>query len=395
MIHQFNFITLLFLILIFMPLVIGFIKGIHTESIVALLVSLIELMEILILIFVSFAMVREIFVDEKSFGFKITNLIIPPSLKEILLERSLLVYAIVTPILLLIFVILSSMYLKPIYTSFLKSLQNYLGDAFNKTPLLARRFLGFVWSIPKVFVLVTLFAFVIHFVGYFAPSLEVSNMALQSKIYNDLNRVIVSRALESNLSKDIPLIASNVFAVEKDVGSYENKLEPNKKGKIIEYFNGVTLEEAVTSNEEIDNFAKGLLEGKVTTKEQAYAIYSWISQNIKYDHDKALHIVRDASLYSSGAKEAFYNQEGICFDHASLFIAMARANGIQVAMVTGLGYNGSFWGDHAWNQFYSKEEERWVNVDPTFGILGDYFDNSNFGADHRYEKVRQVWYSRS
>ncbi len=378
-----------------MPLVIGFIKGIHTESIVALLVSLIELMEILILIFVSFAMVREIFVDEKSFGFKITNLIIPPSLKEILLERSLLVYAIVTPILLLIFVILSSMYLKPIYTSFLKSLQNYLGDAFNKTPLLARRFLGFVWSIPKVFVLVTLFAFVIHFVGYFAPSLEVSNMALQSKIYNDLNRVIVSRALESNLSKDIPLIASNVFAVEKDVGSYENKLEPNKKGKIIEYFNGVTLEEAVTSNEEIDNFAKGLLEGKVTTKEQAYAIYSWISQNIKYDHDKALHIVRDASLYSSGAKEAFYNQEGICFDHASLFIAMARANGIQVAMVTGLGYNGSFWGDHAWNQFYSKEEERWVNVDPTFGILGDYFDNSNFGADHRYEKVRQVWYSRS
>jgi hypothetical protein len=377
-----------------MPLVIGFIKGIHTKSIVNILISLIELIEILILIFVSLAMVREVFLDNKSMGYIMTNFIIPSSFKEMLAEGALLAYAIFTPILLLIFVILSNIYLKPVYTSFLKSLQHDLSRLLSKIPLFARHFLGIIWSLPKVFILVTLFALIVHFVQYFAPTSTAAKMALESKIYNDLNRVMISRALNSNLSKDIPLIASNVFAVEKDTSFYQNDtdaLETTKRGKTIEYFNGVTLEEAVQSNEEIDRFAKYLVENKETTREKAYAIYRWIAQNIQYDEEKAIYISIDSSQYDSGAKEAFYNQQGICFDHASLFVAMAKANNIKVSIVTGLGYNGSFWGDHAWNQFYSKEEERWINVDPTFGIVGNYFDNTNFGADHRYEKVRQIW----
>jgi hypothetical protein len=70
---------------------------------------------------------------------------------------------------------------------------------------------------------------------------------------------------------------------------------------------------------------------------------------------------------------------------------MCRANGIKVRLVTGLGYSGLAWGDHAWNQFYSTEQKRWVNVDSTFGVTQNYFDVSKFSKDHKNAEVQGEW----
>jgi hypothetical protein len=60
-------------------------------------------------------------------------------------------------------------------------------------------------------------------------------------------------------------------------------------------------------------------------------------------------------------------------------------------MVTGLGYNGLMWGDHAWNQVFYNEESRWINVDPTFGVNANYFDKLDFNVDHKYADVQGEW----
>ncbi|MPM54124.1 hypothetical protein SDC9_100897 [bioreactor metagenome] len=70
---------------------------------------------------------------------------------------------------------------------------------------------------------------------------------------------------------------------------------------------------------------------------------------------------------------------------------MARANGMKVRLIVGEGFNGKTWISHAWNEVYIPEEDRWVNVDPTFYIGGNYFDNEGFNLEHKNRKVAGEW----
>ena len=70
---------------------------------------------------------------------------------------------------------------------------------------------------------------------------------------------------------------------------------------------------------------------------------------------------------------------------------MARAVELNVRLVTGSAYDGEEYGAHAWNEVYSKEEERWINVDPTFYLSGNYFDNETFNNDHIKESIAGEW----
>lgn len=93
----------------------------------------------------------------------------------------------------------------------------------------------------------------------------------------------------------------------------------------------------------------------------------------------------------SGSVMAFNTRRGVCFDYACLYVSMCRAVDLKVRLVTGLGYSGSSWGDHAWNQVYIPEEDRWVNVDATFGTIYNYFDKPDFSVDHRDAEVQGEW----
>ena len=96
-------------------------------------------------------------------------------------------------------------------------------------------------------------------------------------------------------------------------------------------------------------------------------LYEWVSKKIKYDTKKAEIIFKNASLVDSGSIVTFEERTGVCFDYSCLYVSMCRAVGLKVRLVSGLGYTGTEWGEHVWNQVYDSEEERWINVDTTFG----------------------------
>jgi hypothetical protein len=71
---------------------------------------------------------------------------------------------------------------------------------------------------------------------------------------------------------------------------------------------------------------------------------------------------------------------------------MCRAVNVKVRFITGLGYSGTYWGDHAWNQVYNSAKSTWINTDTTFGSSGgNYFDNPDFNVDHKDSAVQGEW----
>lgn len=148
------------------------------------------------------------------------------------------------------------------------------------------------------------------------------------------------------------------------------------------YYNGVTIDDAVKSDAQIESKAKTLVSGKKTDRERAKSIYKWVGANIKYDNNKASKVLNNQSNIESGAIIAFNTRRGICFDYASLFTSMAKSVNLKSRVIIGEAFNGQEMVNHAWNQVYLSDEKIWINLDPTFYQAGNYFDNQNFTQDH-------------
>lgn len=157
------------------------------------------------------------------------------------------------------------------------------------------------------------------------------------------------------------------------------------------YYNGVTLEEGIQSNEEIDNKAEEIIKFCEDDRSKAKRIYTWIGTNIQYDSEKALKALNEEELDGSGSIAAWKNRQGICFDYACLYVSMARAAGLKVRLITGEAFDGNSYGSHAWNQVYLSDEGKWIDVDTTFYISGDYFDSNLFQEDHIEEEIAGEW----
>ncbi len=160
---------------------------------------------------------------------------------------------------------------------------------------------------------------------------------------------------------------------------------------MVVYYNGVTLEEGIKSNENIKNTTLDIISGTKNDKDKAKVIYNWVGSKIEYDYEKAKLIMRGDYSIPSGAIATFNSKKGICFDYSALYVAMARESGLKVRLVTGEGFNGTTWVSHAWNQVYIKEENKWINVDTTFYNGGNYFNSKKFNLDHRDVNIAGEW----
>jgi transglutaminase/protease-like cytokinesis protein 3 len=217
----------------------------------------------------------------------------------------------------------------------------------------------------------------------------------ESTAYQFLYKNALYPVLNSNIAKQIPVIINNSFGKpdngnSNSSGSIIDKIT-GPRIRVIEYFNGVTLDEAIKSNDSVDDTAKRLVGNEGNSRIKGLLIYQWICQNIKYDYNKALKVSTNPKGISSGSIIAFNTHKGICFDFSALYVSMCRAVGLKVRIVTGLAYSGVAWGDHAWNQVYCSEEKRWMNVDTTFGTVEDYFDKKDFGVDHKNDEIQGEW----
>ncbi|MDV4150579.1 transglutaminase-like domain-containing protein [Clostridium sp. AL.422] len=196
-------------------------------------------------------------------------------------------------------------------------------------------------------------------------------------LFNNINGY--SR-LESIVTINKPILPYNDFKEYLPVNS-----------NVIIYYNGVTLEEGIKSLPEIDAKAKEIVSSAKTDREKAQRLYAWIGSNIKYDFNKAEKALSQEGVSNSGSIEAWNRRSGICFDYACLYVSMAKAVGLGSRIITGDAYDGQNYGPHAWNQVYLEDEGTWINIDPTFYLSGDYFDNADFYEDHLNEEIAGEW----
>ncbi|WP_206460789.1 transglutaminase-like domain-containing protein [Anaerovorax sp. IOR16] len=284
----------------------------------------------------------------------------------------------------------------PIYKYLILPITDKISHAYHSMSSNTKRILSIVWQLPKSIFIIILFSLLLSFYTNYVNSPSAESYINHSLAYRIVNNHILNPILSTDTVKSMPVFINNSIkkATEDFTPANKDDSEYSNYWKItaIKYFNGMTLDEAVKSNSDIDNMAKNIVSTGKDEKEKAYLLYEWISRNIQYDKDKVEMIEKNSSHVNSGSIVTYSEGKGVCFDYSCLYVSMCRAVGLKVRFVTGMGYNGTEWGDHAWNQVYNPDEDRWINVDTTFGNSGvNYFDNSNFSINHKYEVVQGEW----
>lgn len=244
-----------------------------------------------------------------------------------------------------------------------------------------RFLLGMIFTVPKSIIIIIITVFLISISGVLVPNNKILQLVDDSIVYNKINTKVVSPVSTSYVFKYIPTILDNSFRV---IGNDSNVGD-------ITLYNGVTIEEGIKSNSDIDEFAVELTKNIKGDRGKVEKLYMWISSNIKYDYEKAGNIMEENYVNDSGAITAFNSKKGVCFDYSCLLVSFCRAIDIKSRIVTGEGFTGTQWAPHAWNEVYLEDEDRWINVDTTFATSGYYFDSYNFDKDHIKESVIGEW----
>lgn len=379
-----NFVTVILVGLFAAPILIGVISPFSSDrmqrSLSALLNNLIFLASVFIAVYLTGRLLSE---ENNPVLLWLYSLV--PALKILVDERDIVVYIVAIFLLTALAGALLYLITMPIYRFVIYPLTEKLASAVRRMHGSIKRLLGGIWEVPKAALLVIVISLFLNFLVSYYGDTALTQRIGDSSAYQLVDRTIINPLLSSELARKIPVLLKDTF--KDTVASLEDR-----NIRLIRYFNGMTLTEAIKSNDDIDATARVIVGKTTDDREKAQLLYTWIAENISYDEEKAVAVSKDASSVSSGAIVCFNTRTGICFDYSCLFIAMCRAVDVQVRFVTGLGYSGLAWGDHAWNQAYDPSEDRWIDVDTTFGSSGrNYFDRADFTADHQYAVVQGEW----
>lgn len=188
----------------------------------------------------------------------------------------------------------------------------------------------------------------------------------------------IVRITKGNVKYDYNLINGAQYPLQLGAGTYnvliaesvaDNKYKVISQENIdlkLENENAVFLQSIVLIN--WDNTTKSVAEAKkltadvITETDKIKAIYTYITQNVKYNNDKAQTV---QTGYIPVLDEVYNESKGICYDYAATFAAMARSEGIITRMVMGYEVHSP---DvyHAWNQVYLMDSQEWVTIDTTY-----------------------------
>lgn len=390
---NFNLVDIIIVCSFILPLVVAYKRKFNIIRIKNSIEELGGYISFFLALYLSFIAIKKIDIIERMFSIVvvefnniISNFNISPQviIIFIVLALTLVIYFIVK----IILKIFSFIIINPILR-WLKKAESRRGKGFGKVAAL-------IINIPKSLFYMAVIALVIVILGsngFLGEKME--GMTLASKAYEVINSNKYYAALNKeyeafhNEYKDV--ISNNINSANESNKEpiSEKVVESNRN--VINLYNGVTLEQGIKSNEVINKKAKELTKNAKNSREKAKRIYTWISENINYDDNKAENISEKTSEYKSGAIEAFETRKGICFDYSCLYVAMAREAGLKVRIVTGEGFNGKEWGPHSWNEVYLPEKNQWITVDPTFGKAGNYFDSKKNSESHRDGKIVGEW----
>ncbi len=115
-------------------------------------------------------------------------------------------------------------------------------------------------------------------------------------------------------------------------------------------------------------------------------IYNYVQKTLSYNYTK----IATDNIRLGGKGALATPNNSVCLEFTDLFISLARAKGIPARSVEGYAYTQntklrprSLANDilHAWPEYYSQSQKRWVMVDPTWGNTTkgmDYYENLDF-----------------
>ena len=112
-------------------------------------------------------------------------------------------------------------------------------------------------------------------------------------------------------------------------------------------------------------------------------MYDWVGSRVVYDYIKVEDYEGKGIWHEQNPQMTFDTKRGVCIDYSRLYAVMARSQGLQVKVVTGLGYDGrGSYGPHAWNEVYLSEKNKWIPLDTTWAGSGDWFNPPAFSDTH-------------
>ncbi|MEL7657707.1 MAG: transglutaminase-like domain-containing protein, partial [Bacillota bacterium] len=360
-----NIITILIISIFTMPLLAGLLSPISSSRIQHSFLSILYSLKLFAGILLAVHLNRIIFSRKENDILKLLYQLIPIDDLISRYQHDIVAYFIVMFIIFVIILFILEILTIPLYRYVVVPLTDRISPVIHLMNSKLKRILSMVWNLPKSICMVLVFSLMLSFYSNYINNPSTCDYINHSTAYQMINKKILHPILNTDIAKQIPVLINDSFkkaAEDFTPANNENNENPNYwKLPVIKYFNGMTLDEAVKSNTKIDDTARQIVGTEQNEKKKAYLLYEWISNNIQYDKGKAEVIVKDPSLVDSGSIITFAESKGVCFDYSCLYVSMCRAAGLKVRFVTGLGYNGVGWGDHAWNQVYDSEEKRWIN----------------------------------
>lgn len=393
---KFNPVTIVMLLFFIFPILKGFLMKYSSTDLKMDIEDTNKTIMFIVSLFLGVYFGKKIFIEHSSGIYAKIYQLIPKKILSYINKDIFIVYVVVVPILILILYKIITTLLRLVNSITIYPLLDGLERSLKNRSNGFKRILGALFNVPKSIAYVLIIAFVLNFVSIFTKNTNLNAYLNSSKPYKYVCEKAVIPITNSKIANRLPKIVNNSFRIvvkdqkNKDI-TIPLKDANSSNGRTIVYYNGVTLDEGVRSNNKINSFSRNLVRGESSVKERAKLIYNWIGTNIEYDHDKADRVLKDDFNVKSGAIPTFNTRTGICFDYAALYVAMSKANNMKVRLITGEGFNGVSWISHSWNQVYLPDENRWMNVDPTFYKGGDYFDSRRFKIDHRNAQIAGEW----
>lgn len=135
---------------------------------------------------------------------------------------------------------------------------------------------------------------------------------------------------------------------------------------------------------EIEQAALYITKDAQTKEDKARRLYDWLGTRIAYDYDKARNYEEQGIWKEQTPPDTFDTRKGVCIDIARLYAVMARAAGLEVRVVTGMGADGrGGFGPHAWNEVSIGDGEAgFIPLDATWASAGDWFNPPAFDDTH-------------
>jgi len=127
-------------------------------------------------------------------------------------------------------------------------------------------------------------------------------------------------------------------------------------------------------DEQIAARVKEIVKDEKDSFKIARALTEWVFKNLKKE---------GTGTATKSAKETLMEKSGDCTEHSVLLCAMARAAGIPARQIGGLGFTGSQFGYHAWNELYLG---KWIPADATCNRVGTPAGYIKLGENEAGEK---------